>query len=104
MRIITPTEIERAAWEGTLEPLGASFKDPAALPKVTIGEPAFWAAEQALAGETGKQWSPPADGKRYALVRLACTLHPLAEPRARFAEATLAVTLRPRAGERLIVA
>lgn len=42
MRIITPAEIEQVAWEGTLEAVGASFKDPAALPRVTIGEPAFW--------------------------------------------------------------
>jgi hypothetical protein len=104
MRIITPTEIEQVAWEGTLEPQGAAFKDPAALPKVTIGEPTFWAAEQALAGETGKRWSPPGDGKRYTLVRLACTLHPPAAPRTRYAEATLTATLSPRGGARLIVA
>lgn len=104
MRIITPAAIEQIAWEGTLEPAGASFKEPAALPKVTIGEPTFWNPADALANETGKPWSPPADGKRYALVRLACTLHPLAQPRARYEEALLQVQLRPRAGARLIVA
>ncbi len=45
-----------------------------------------------------------ADDKRYALVRLACTLHPLAAPRARFIDATLTATLSPRGGARLIVA
>ncbi len=104
MKIITPTEIEQVAWEGTLAPLGATFKDPVPLPRVTIGEPAFWSAEQALEGETGKKWSPPATGERYTLVRLACTLHPPDSSRTRYAEATLTADLRPRQGERLIVA
>ena len=106
MRIITPTAIEQTAWEGTLEPLAVSFGSPTAQPRVnvTLGEPAVWSAEQALAGETGKQWSPPADGKRYALVRLACTLHPLADPQARFSEARLMATLSVEGGAALIVA
>jgi hypothetical protein len=104
MKIITPTEIEQVAWEGTLAPLGATFKDPVPLPRVTIGEPAFWSSEQALEGETGKKWSQPATGERYTLVRLACTLHPPDSSRTRYAEATLTADLRPRQGERLIVA
>ena len=74
MRIITPAEIERVAWEGTLEPLGAAFKEPTLLPRVTLGEPVWWPAGQALESETGKKWSPPAGDTRYTLVRLACTL------------------------------
>jgi hypothetical protein len=104
MRIITPSEIQQVAWEGTLAPLGAAFKDPVPLPRVTIGEPAFWSAEQALEGETGKKWSPPANGDRYTLVRLACTLHAPDSARTRYAEATLTADLRPRQGARLIIA
>ena len=77
MRIITPTEIERVAWEGYLEPLGEVFKAHTIRSRVTLGEPAWWPAEQALEKETGKQWVPPSGDRRYTLVRLACTLHPL---------------------------
>lgn len=104
MRIITPPTIERVAWEGPLEPLAASFRDSIAPPIVTIGEPAWWPAEQAMESETGKKWAPPAGDQRYTLVRLACTLHPPAASRSRYTEATLTADLRPRQGERLIVA
>ena len=59
MRIITPTEIDRVAWAGTLEPLGETFKGDLPRPRVTLGEPAWWPAEQALESETGKKWTPP---------------------------------------------
>ena len=104
MRIITPDEIEQVAWEGALEPLGAAFKEAAPTPRVTLGEPVCWPAEQAMEGETGKKWTPPAGDTRYTLVRLACTLHPPDGPRTRYTEATLTADLRPRQGERLIVA
>ena len=54
MRIITPTEIDNVAWEGCLEPLGEVFKDVRSLPRVTLGEPSWWPAEQAMESETGK--------------------------------------------------
>ena len=63
MRIITPTEIEHVAWEGYLEPLGETFKG-APSPRVTLGEPAWWPAEQAMEGGTGKKWTPPFDRLR----------------------------------------
>ena len=112
MRIITPTEIEHVAWEGYLEPLGETFKGAESLPRVTLGEPAWWPAEQAMEGETGKKWTPPlrqpfdgaqdkaqdtaAGDRRYTLLRLACTLHPPAEVRTLYKEATLTAYLRPR--------
>ena len=55
MKIITPTEIDQVAWEGALAPLGAAFKDPVPLPRVTIGEPL---ARQAIAEGVA---SPDAD-------------------------------------------
>jgi len=96
MRIITPTEIEHVAWEGYLEPLAESFKGAESLPRVTLGEPAWWPAEQAMEGETGKKWTPPTGDRRYTLLRLACTLHPPAEVRTLYKEATLTAYLRPR--------
>ena len=99
MRIVTPADIEQVAWEGTLEPLGETTRkglDPK--PRVTLGEPISWPAEQALQAELGKPWTPPAGDRRYILLRLACSLHPLAEDRARYEEARLAVFLRPRSG------
>jgi len=96
MRIVTPTEIEHVAWEGPLEPLAESFKGAESLPRVTLGEPACWPAEQAMETETGKKWTPPAGGRRYTLLRLACTLHPPAEARSFYTGATLTAYLRPR--------
>ncbi len=95
MRIITPSEIERVAWEGHLEPLGESksFAGPAAAPRVTLGEPIWWSPEQALEVRTGQKWTPPAAGRRYLLVCLPFTLHPPDDSRDRYTEATLAVEL-----------
>lgn len=96
MRIITPEEIEQAAWEGALASAAVSFsKGVTAGPRVTIGEPVWWPAEQALKSETGKEWARPAGGRRYTLVQLSCTLHPPAEARTRYTEVTLTAHLRP---------
>jgi hypothetical protein len=96
MRIITPTEIEHVAWEGYLEPLRERYLARAPSPGVTLGEPAWWPAEQAMEGETGQKWTPPAGDRRYTLLRLACTLHPPVEARTFHKEATLTAYLRPR--------
>jgi len=105
MRIITPTEIESedVAWEGYLEPLGETFKSGVSRPRVTLGKPKWWPAE-ALKAETGQDWSPPADDRRYTLLRLACTLHPPGDPRTRYTEATLDAYLAPRYGAGSVVA
>ena len=107
MHIVTPTEIEHVAWEGRLEPLGEVFRSAESLPRVTLGEPATWPAEAAMESETGRAWTPPASlvARRYTLVRLSCTLHPLSDHRSRYAEADLAAYLRPkRAGSGKVVA
>ncbi len=105
MRIVTPTGIDRVAWEGELATAsGAPFKARVTLPRVTLGEPAWWPAEVVMQGAEGKPWVSPADGRRYTLVRLACTLHEPADARTRFAEATLATRLRPRQGQGSAVA
>jgi hypothetical protein len=98
MRIITPEEIGQVAWEGALKQSGQSFsKGVTAPPRVTMGEPVWWPAEQALESETGKKWTPPTGGQRYTLVRLSCTLHPPAEERTRYTDVTLTAYLRPHA-------
>lgn len=104
MRIVTPTEIKDAAWDGYLQPQGEVFRSAAALPRVTLGEPAWWPAEQALESETGKVWTPPAGDRRYTLVRLACTLHPPREERSRYTQATLQAYLRGMRGSGRVVA
>ena len=104
MRIVTPAEIQQVAWEGNLEPLGETYRSTAATPRITLGEPASWSPEEALQSETGKAWSPPAGNRRYALLRLACTLHPQCEDRARYEEARLTAYLRPRSGPGAAVA
>jgi hypothetical protein len=104
MKIITPSQIEQVAWEGYLEPLGETYRSGTSLPRATLGEPVWWPAEQAMEGETGKKWSPPAGERDYTLVRLACTLHPPDEPRARYVEASLTAYLRPRYGAGRVVA
>ena len=104
MRIITPTEIERVAWAGTLEPVGVTFKGEHPRPRVTLGKPAWWSAEQALQSETGKKWTPPAGHRSYTLLRLACTLHPLSQSRAHYTEATLTAYLRPHSEVGVVVA
>ncbi len=96
MQIITPTEIEHVAWEGYLVPSGQVYRSARPTPRVTLGEPVWWPAGQAMQSETGKQWAPPSGGRRYTLLRLACTLHPPDDPRTRYAEATLTIYLRPR--------
>jgi hypothetical protein len=93
MKIITPTEIENVAWEGTLAPLGEWSKVDKPDVRVTIGEPVWWTAEQALEGEINKKWTPPADNRQYLLLRLACTLHPPASQRTRYTEATFGAYL-----------
>ena len=98
MRIVSPTEIERVAWEGALEPLGEAFRSSTALPRVTLGEPACWPPAQALESQTGKAWSPPAGDRRYTLVQLTCTLHPPPERRTHYSTATLTAYLSPRYG------
>jgi hypothetical protein len=97
MHIQTPKTIEHVAWQGTLAPLGETFKAAGPRPRVTVGEPVWWRAEDAMATETGKAWSPPRGDRQYGLMRLACTLHPLDDRRSHYREATLSVYLRPRA-------
>jgi hypothetical protein len=104
MRIITPTEIEQVAWEGDLEPVVPVYGGVTPSPHVTLGEPTWWPAEQAMEGETGKKWTPPSGDRRYTLLRLACNLHPPADTRARYAEATITAYLRPRHGAQPVVA
>lgn len=107
MRIVTPSEIEQVAWEGNLEPPAQMYRgvrSAAALAPVTVGEPVWWAPEEALESQTGKKWMPPAGDRQYTLLRLACSLHPPAEGRARYNEATLSAYLRPRQGIELVIA
>lgn len=103
MAIVTPNEIEQAAWEGNLEQLGETFRGVGAHPRATIGEPAVWNAA-ALENETGKKWALPADARAYALVRLAFTLHVPENDRAQYREATLNAYLRPVRGVGTVVA
>jgi hypothetical protein len=99
MRIITPEDIEAVAWEGALEPSGdVPVRGQITTPRITLGEPTSWTPDQAMQGELGKSWTPPSGDRRYLLLRLACSLHPLTEDRARYDEARLAVYLRPRSG------
>jgi hypothetical protein len=104
MQIVTPNEIEHVAWEGSLDTMGAVYKGLEALPRVTIGEPATWPAEQAVEIQTGHKWTPPAADRHYTLLRLDCTLHKPADAHARFAEAMLTVDLRPRDGAGSVLA
>jgi len=98
MRFVTPTEIEEVAWDGYLEPPGERMRGLEALPRVTLGEPAWWPAEVALEAETGQTWTPPRPGRQYTLLRLALTLHPPDEPRTTYTEATLRAFLRAAHG------
>jgi len=104
MHIETPTTIEQVAWEGNLVPMGQSFAGADAAVRITLGEPIWWSAEQAMANETGKVWTPPADARQYTLIRLACTLHPAVDPHVRFSEATLTAYLRPKSGDGKVIA
>lgn len=108
MQIITPHEIERTAWQGLLESpsesaKGGVFRSVPPRATVTLGEPVVWRAE-ALANATGKTWSPPADARAYALVRLAFTLHPIPNSSAVFQAATLHAYLRPLQGVSKVIA
>lgn len=98
MFITTPTTIEKVAWEGVLEPLGGALRSADVPPRVTIGEPVWWTAAQALASETGKTWTPPSDGRDYVLTRLACNLYPPSNERIRYTEMVMTAYLRPRQG------
>lgn len=104
MRIVTPTEIEQVAWEGYLQPQGEVVRKAVILPRVTLGEPVWWPAEQALESETGRTWTPPGGNQRYTLVRLACTLHRPREERSHYVEATLHAYLRAARGSGQVVA
>jgi hypothetical protein len=104
MRIITPTEIEQVAWEGSLEPLGQSYKGDDLRARVTLGQPDWWPPEQVMESKTGQKWTPPAGDRRYLLLRLACTLHPPTEARDRYTEARLTAYLRPSRGSQPVVA
>jgi hypothetical protein len=68
-----------------------------------LGEPVVWKMD-ALQAQVGKEWTPPADGRLYALVRIDFTLHPLEDSSARYEEAQLRVFLRPRAGNDDVIA
>ncbi|HLF25839.1 MAG TPA: hypothetical protein VJG32_05845 [Anaerolineae bacterium] len=104
MRLVTPNEIERVAWEGYLQPLGQTYRTAAPLPKVTLGEPEWWPAADALESQLGKKWTPPAADRNYTLVRLACTLHPPNDKSVQYAEATFTAYLRPRQGGGSVIA
>jgi len=104
MRIITPTTIEHIAWEGALEPIAGTFAGTDTPPRVAIGELVWWTAGQAMANETGKAWTPPADDRMYLLVRLACNLYPPSGARAQYTEAALTVHLQSRQGNGKAVA
>ena len=97
MRIAAGTEIERVAWEGALEPLGETYR-AALSARVTLGEPVWWSAAEALKSQTGKEWAPPAGGRVYTLVQLTCSLHEPTAARTRYRRATLAATLSPQYG------
>ena len=104
MKITTPTQIDTIAWEGTLEPLGAAFRSATVPPRVTLGAPVWWPAEEALDVKMGEKWAPPAGGHRYTLVRLACTLHPPGDTHTRYTGVTLHTYLRPHRGAAAVVA
>jgi hypothetical protein len=103
MHIITPTEIDQVAWEGSLQPLGPTFMG-APMPRVALGKPAWWPAAQAVGNETGQTWTPPADDLDYTLLRLACTLYPPQDRHTHYVDATLTVYLRPKQGTGAVVA
>lgn len=102
MKIITPAEIEKVAWQGKLvSPQVTVTRGPSPLEEalVTLGEPVWWPAEQAMESQISKKWTPPADKRRYLLVRLACTLHPPAGSHTHYFDATLSVKLSAMRGD-----
>ena len=98
MLITTPTQVQQVAWQGKLVQAVGVFRGVITSPTATLGEPVVWKMD-ALQAQVGKAWTPPADGRLYALVRIDFTLHPLEDSSARYEEAQLRVFLRPRAGE-----
>ncbi len=61
-----------SAWEGELAPPGGVFARGDGLPTVSLGRPAWWSDGEML----GKEWVPPAGGRRYGLARFAFSLRP----------------------------
>lgn len=104
MRIATPTEIESAAWEGALEPMVETYSEITPSLRVTLGEPAWWSAEQIMENVGGKKWVSPSGHRRYVLLRMACALHRPTDARTGYVEATFTMYLRPRQGAQPVVA
>ncbi|MFZ1398864.1 MAG: hypothetical protein WAS33_18310 [Candidatus Promineifilaceae bacterium] len=92
----SPTEA--LAWDGQLEPLSKSLGAAAVPPRISLGQPVIWDVAAAVKNELGRDWTPPRADLAYALVGLACTLHPLANGDGRYATARLEAYLRPRYG------
>ena len=86
------------AWEGPLEPLGETLRSAPTPPRISLGQPVVWDAAAAVKNELGRDWIPPRTDLAYALVGLACTLHPLPNEDGRYATARLEAFLRPRYG------
>jgi|CXWL01.1.fsa_nt_gi hypothetical protein len=61
-----------SAWEGELAPPEGVFAKGDGLPTVSLGRPAWWSDGKVL----GKEWVPPAGGRRYGLARFAFSLRP----------------------------
>ena len=97
-------EAPALAWEGRLAPLGETLRSTISPPRISLGEPVVWDATTAVKTELGREWSPPNGSLAYALVGLACTLHPLADDNGRYTEAKLEAYLRPRYGGGTVVA
>ena len=96
MHIETPDSIESVLWEGELEAPSVVYSLRSSdRPKVTIGEPAIWKAEDALEIQTGHKWVPPMGDAEYFLVRLTCTLRK-PQGRAACVEARQELKLRPQ--------
>lgn len=95
MRIYTPPDIKDVAWEGVLIPATGAVDDCAAVPRVTLAEPAWWSAETLMAHLGTQAWSPPNREWRYVLVRLGFSLQPLRSEGAFVRQAALTATLTP---------
>jgi hypothetical protein len=104
MKIITPTELEKIAWEGELDTQIDMFKGPGVKARVAIGEPVSWPAEQAVQSQTGQAWSPPSGDRRYTLVRLALNLYPAGDAHIYYTQATFTAFLRPKNGAQPVIA
>ena len=91
--LITPTTIERIAWEGELSSSTERYGSSDGATKVTLGQPTHW-TPQALEALTGTKWTAPANGRLHTLIRLDSTLHPPAAGQ-RYREATLIAEMRP---------